>query len=284
MTSVPPYRRSLVTTQPSGSTIGAPDSITTTSRPQRARAGPANRRSRRAGRTARGRTPVAARDAATRAARPARVDGLVAQPDGGQVRPHGLDGVGSRSTKVAEAAPRGQRLDPERAAPAEQVDHREPSTPPWEPEDVEDRLAHPVRGRTHRRRELGRQPPTTAPASDDPHRGHGRRRASALEEVLPLVLAQEAAGSRRPGRGAPRAAGPRRRWPRRPGGPRREDARSSGSDSDARRRSLCPFWRAPSSVPSPRSAQVLLGQGEAVASCAATARSAARRPPRPPSR
>ena len=108
---------------------------------------------------------------------------LLAQPDGVEVRADGVERVGLRSTKVAEAAPRESASTPSAPLPQNRSTTWSPSTPPDEPRMSKIGLAHPVRRRPHRGRELGGQPAPAAPASDDPHRAHPTASAGLLATV-----------------------------------------------------------------------------------------------------
>ena len=232
VTSVPPYRRSFVTIQPSGSAIGSDDSSTATSaRSSLSRVG---QPSKSYGGSHRARSKLGAVEQPTRQGGPDHGGRLVGQADGGQVAP--APPATAAEVLVDEGdrgrAPR-ERLDPEGAAPAEEVDHREPVDPALGPEDVEDRLAHPVRRGADRRRELGRQAPAPTPTSDDRTHRQAQRvtdRAQLLKQVLAAsLLAQEQPDLVGAGAGVlfePRVLA--RRWPRPPAGPRRGGAGRRG--------------------------------------------------------
>ena len=120
-------------------------------------------------------------------------------------------------------------------------------------------------------------PPMTRIAATVPTRRHGRRRVGGQ-----LLNRYSASSSLKKSRISSASSGVRLELRvladdglGHPPGLGRAGRRSPGSDSEASRRSLCPFWRAPRMVPSPRSSQVLLGQREAVGRAA---------PPRPGAR
>ena len=113
---------------------------------------------------------------------------------------------GLRSTKVTEAAPRDRASIPMRPGPGEQVGHQQALHPAQAEQDVEDRLADPVRGRPHGRAGGSRQAPTPELATDHTHplqptgrlrfpmvvRASGRWAPdSALEQELGLVVVDE---------------------------------------------------------------------------------------------
>ena len=173
MTSVPPYRRSLATTQDLGQRDRGrrfhDDGVG-----RAGRSSSAGQSSKLYGGSHRARSNARAAADSSHPGSAARtmVTGSSPSPTASRFRRTAANASGSRSTKVDDAAPRDKASTPSAPLPQKRSTTGQPFDAALRAQDVEDRLAHPVRRRAHRRRQLGGQPAPAAPASDDPHRAH----------------------------------------------------------------------------------------------------------------
>ena len=172
---------------------------------------------------------------------------------------------GSRSTKVACAAPRESASSPTPPAPANRSSTR--ASGKRGPSVSIKRDPHLIGRRTRRRAPRRHQAPPLEHPGDDPHELGSARGDDTLAGRRERELAAPAR-EQQGRRGAPRCAGSRssgsarddRRWPR-AAPPRAAPCRAGGRRRGTRG---VPDWRVPKNSPGPRSSQIDLGDPEAV--------------------